>query len=176
MKLPIILTASLLACAPAWGGERSQPGNTQGQGQSQGQGQDQRMRQGQSQRATGGSSSNSVNVTQNGGNGSGGGWSARGNTPDVFAPALAGGNPCALAASGGLAGLGAGATFGNMREGERCELRQAAALLANMGDRPGAFAVLCQDPWVADAMATMIPPQPCPKDERRWRKEGWNPQ
>lgn len=175
MKPTIFVAALIIATTPAFAGERSQPGNTQGQGQSQGQGQDQRMRQGQSQRATGGNANNSVNVTQSGANGSGGGWSARGNTPDVFAPALAGGNPCALAASGGLGVPGYGATFGNMREGERCELRQAAALLANMGDRSSAFAILCQDPWVADAMANMRPPRPCPKDETRWRKEGWRP-
>jgi len=170
----LLFTASLLACAPAWAGERTQT-PTQGQGQSQGQGQDQRMRQGQQQRATGGSANNSVNVTQSGGGGSGGGYSARGNTPDVLAGGISGGHACGLSAGLGGSGPGAGGLLQWMWAADGCERRQAAALLVNMGRPAEAFSVLCQDPWVADAMANMIPPRPCPKDERRWRKEGWRP-
>lgn len=169
MKPTIFAAALIIATTPAFAGERSQPGNTQGQGQSQGQGQDQRMRQGQSQRATGGSANNSVNVTQNGANGSGGGWSARGNTPDVLAGGVSGGNPCGLGAGAGGSGSGFGALLTFMWEGSGCEARQEAALLANMGHTRAGIERLCESSmkvrWAMRNVGT-----PCTVDIERWAR------
>jgi hypothetical protein len=54
-------------------------------------------------------------------------------TPNVQPPSLVGGNPCAIGASLGGSIVGFGISGAVMKEGDRCELRQSVALLANMG-------------------------------------------
>lgn len=60
------------------------------------------------------------------------------NVPAVFAPALAGGNNCAMSASFGAGVMGFGISGGVGYESEPCNVRQEAALLHNMGERDAA--------------------------------------
>ncbi len=61
-----------------------------------------------------------------------GGYSVR-NVPEVIAPNMVGGNPCAIGASGGLAFSGFGISGGATWADKQCERRQQAALLYNIG-------------------------------------------
>ena len=93
--------------------------------------------------------------------GYGGGYTVR-NTPEVIAPSIVGGNPCAVGASGGLSlpgfGLAAGATWAD----KACERRQQAALLFNMGEQKVAVELMCQDENVRSAMR--LGGKPCTTD------------
>ena len=93
--------------------------------------------------------------------GYGGGYTVR-NTPEVIAPSIVGGNPCAVGASGGLSlpgfGLAAGATWAD----KACERRQQAALLFNMGEQKVAVELMCQDDNVRSAMR--LGGKPCTTD------------
>jgi hypothetical protein len=84
------------------------------------------------------------------------------NTPEVIAPSIVGGNPCAVGASGGLSlpgfGLAAGATWAD----KACERRQQAALLFNMGEQKVAVELMCQDENVRSAMR--LGGKPCTTD------------
>ena len=74
------------------------------------------------------------------------------NTPDVYAPSIAGGaNPCVIGVSGGGAVAGFGISFGMTRNDEGCERRNIAALLHNMGEREVAQEVLCETESVRQA-------------------------
>jgi hypothetical protein len=74
----------------------------------------------------------------------GGSYTLR-NTPEVIAPNVAGGNPCAIGASGGIGLPGFGLTAGATWADKACELRQKAALLYNMGEPALARELMCQD-------------------------------
>ncbi len=80
-----------------------------------------------------------------------GGYTVR-NTPEVIAPNVMGGNPCAVGASGGLALPGFGLSAGGTWADKACELRQQAALLFNMGEQGVARELMCQDDQVRKAM------------------------
>lgn len=74
------------------------------------------------------------------------------NTPDVYAPAIAGGaNPCVVGVSGGGAVAGFGISFGMTRNDDGCERRNTAALLHNMGEREVAQELLCETDSVRQA-------------------------
>jgi hypothetical protein len=64
-------------------------------------------------------------------------------TPNVTPPSLVGGNPCAIGASLGGSIVGFGISGAVMKEGDRCELRQSVALLANMGFVGQALVMFC---------------------------------
>ena len=74
----------------------------------------------------------------------GGSYTVR-NTPEVIAPNVAGGNPCAVGASGGIGLPGFGLTAGTTWADKACELRQKVALLYNMGEPALAREMMCQD-------------------------------
>ena len=74
------------------------------------------------------------------------------NTPEVIAPNVVGGNPCAVGASGGVALPGFGITAGGTWADKACERRQQAALLFNMGEPMVARELMCQDEQVRKAM------------------------
>jgi hypothetical protein len=74
------------------------------------------------------------------------------NTPEVIAPNVMGGNPCAVGASGGVALPGFGITAGGTWADKACERRQQAALLFNMGEPMVARELMCQDEQVRKAM------------------------
>jgi hypothetical protein len=76
------------------------------------------------------------------------------NTPEVIAPNVLGGNPCAVGASGGLALPGFGFSAGTTWADKACERRQEAALLFNMGEPMVARELMCQDDQVRAAMKT----------------------
>ena len=57
--------------------------------------------------------------------------------PDVYAPSLAGGNPCQASASGGGSVLGFGVSAGYAWSDEDCSVRQEVALLGNMAKLQG---------------------------------------
>lgn len=74
----------------------------------------------------------------------GGSYTVR-NTPDVIAPNVVGGNPCAVGASGGIGLPGFGLSAGGTWADKACELRQKVALLYNMGEPAVARELMCQD-------------------------------
>lgn len=80
-----------------------------------------------------------------------GGYTVR-NVPDVVAPSIVGGNPCAVGVSGGVAVAGFGITGGGTWADRACERRQEAALPYNIGMHEASIALLCQDDHVRDAM------------------------
>ena len=89
-------------------------------------------------------------------NEAGGGTTAVKTVPDVYAPALAGGNPCVVSVSAGAGWLGAGFSFGMGLQDEGCEVRQQAALLHNMGEASVALAHMCIHlPEVGETLKTM---------------------
>jgi hypothetical protein len=100
---------------------------------------------------TGGSSGN---ATGNGGYLEYGGSYTVRNTPEVIAPSVLGGNPCAVGASGGIALPGFGLALGGTWADRACERRQQAALLFNMGEQKVAIELMCQDDNVRSAMKT----------------------
>ncbi len=85
--------------------------------------------------------------------------------PTVVAPGLAaaGIETCLGSASGGVSVMGTGLTFGRTTPDEGCNIRLAARQLAAFGYPRAALALMCQDPHVAEAMATVG--QPCPSGE-----------
>lgn len=103
-------------------------------------------------------SQNSVGVNAiaiAGGAGGSGGTQRIETTPDVNAPMISGGNPCVVGMSAGISVTGFGLSGGSMYQDKECELRQQAALLANMGLRSEAVAILCQnDAKMQKALAT----------------------
>ncbi len=76
------------------------------------------------------------------------------NTPEVIAPSVVGGNPCAVGASGGVSLPGFGLALGGTWADKACERRQQAALLFNMGENKVAVELMCQDDNVRSAMKT----------------------
>lgn len=110
--------------------------------------------------ATSGSqSSNAVNVNayavSGGAATSGSSHQKLSTTPDANAPMISGGNPCVVGMSAGISVTGFGLSGGSMFQDKECELRQQAALLANMGLRQEAVAILCQnDDKMQKALAT----------------------
>lgn len=85
------------------------------------------------------------------------------NTPDVYAPAIAGGaNPCVVGVSAGGAVAGFGLSFGMTRNDEGCERRNTAALLYNMGERDVAQELLCETASVR--AARLRTGRPCAED------------
>jgi hypothetical protein len=101
----------------------------------------------------GGSSGNGNSTTGGGYLEYGGGYTVR-NTPEVIAPNVLGGNPCAVGASGGIALPGFGLALGGTWADRACERRQQAALLFNMGEQKVAIELMCQDDNVRAAMKT----------------------
>lgn len=91
-----------------------------------------------------------------------GGYSVR-NVPEVVAPSIVGGNPCAIGASGGLALSGFGITGGATWADKQCERRQQAALLYNIGRSKAAVELMCQDDNVRAALR--ISGEPCVTDQ-----------
>lgn len=85
--------------------------------------------------------------------------------PTVVAPGLAaaGIETCLGSASGGVSVMGTGLTFGKTTPDEGCNIRLAARQLAAFGYARAALALMCQDPHVAEAMATVG--QACPYGE-----------
>ncbi len=63
--------------------------------------------------------------------------------PDVYAPALAGGNPCQASASIGGSVVGFGVSGGTSWSDDDCNVRQEVALIGNMGDKNLAFYHFC---------------------------------
>lgn len=123
---------------------------------------------------------NNVTVTQSSGADPGGanaGWGGAGgrggNAPDVVAPSISGGDSCGLAATAGGSGMGGGGILGFMWESHDCDMRQKAALMANMGRPDVAIQLLCEDAYVRDAMAKAG--TPCEVDRQRWLAAGWKP-
>lgn len=80
-----------------------------------------------------------------------GGYTVR-NTPEVMPPSVVGGNTCAVGVSGGLSLPGLGIAGGATWADRACERRQQAALMYNMGQRDVAYALMCQDEHVRQAM------------------------
>jgi hypothetical protein len=80
------------------------------------------------------------------------------NTPEVIAPSVVGGNPCAVGASGGLSLPGFGIALGGTWADKACERRQQAALLFNMGEQKVAYEMMCQDDNVRAAMRSASKP------------------
>jgi hypothetical protein len=82
--------------------------------------------------------------------------------PTVVAPGLAaaGIETCLGSASGGLSLMGTGVTFGGTVSDPGCSIRLTARQLHAFGYHQAALSLLCQDPRVAEAMATVG--QPCP--------------
>jgi hypothetical protein len=78
-------------------------------------------------------------------------------TPTVVAPGLAaaGVETCLGSASGGLSLMGTGLTFGATTPDAGCSIRLAARQLSAFGHPRAALALMCQDPRVAAAMATV---------------------
>lgn len=173
-------------------GQSMGQGQSQGQGQGQTQGQGQSLvsqnkntnTSGSTSRATGGSATggasrssssstggsnrNSVTVQNSGGGsgGSGGGSYRSGDTITVVPPGLAGGNVCAVSASGGLGLAGFAIGGGGAWESKNCERRQLAALAANMGDVTAAREVLCSNMEMRYAYAAAG--TPCAVDRARF--------
>lgn len=147
------------------GGANGRDGNRNGGGGTNGGG------RGAADKGNGGGTGSNGN-----GGGNGGGWNGGGggqtsgvggtytvrNTPDVSAPWIAGGNPCSVGVSGGLALPGFGIVGGGSWGDKECERRQSAALLHNMGERNAAIEVMCGNGEVQAAMARVG--QPCVKD------------
>jgi len=79
---------------------------------------------------------------ENGGNN--GGTTRIANTPDAYAPAVPGGNPCIIGQSAGVSMPGVGLAMGTGYQDKECELRQQAALLANMGLTDASIVLMCQ--------------------------------
>lgn len=77
------------------------------------------------------------------------------NVPEVIAPNIVGGNPCAVGVSGGVAVAGFGLTGGGTWADRACERRQEAALLYNIGQHEASIALLCQDDHVREAMTAV---------------------
>jgi hypothetical protein len=90
-----------------------------------------------------------------------GGYTVR-NTPEVIPPAVMGGNPCAVGASGGMSLPGFGLAMGATWADRSCERRQQAALLFNMGEQKVALELMCQDDHIRSAMR--IAARPCAAD------------
>ncbi|HYZ22072.1 MAG TPA: hypothetical protein VE690_07940 [Rhodopila sp.] len=84
------------------------------------------------------------------------------NTPEIVAPSINGGNPCAVGVSGGVALPGVGVSGGATWADGACERRQAAALLHNMGHPDIAYQLMCQDKNVREARKIMA--EPCKED------------
>ena len=84
------------------------------------------------------------------------------NTPEVIAPSVVGGNPCAVGASGGLSLPGFGVALGGTWADKACERRQQAALMFNMGETKVAYELMCQDDNVRSAMR--VSGKPCAAD------------
>ena len=98
----------------------------------------------------------SFTFNQAGGGGNAGGTTAIKTVPDVYAPALAGGNPCVVSVSAGAGWLGAGFSFGMGLQDEGCEVRQQAALLHNMGQADVALVHMCLHlPEVGETLKAM---------------------
>jgi hypothetical protein len=97
--------------------------------------------------ASGASGPTTANLNEN----YSGSYSVR-NTPDVTAPNVLGGNPCAVGASGGVSLPGFGISAGTTWADKACERRQQAALLFNMGEQTVARELMCQDDQVRKAM------------------------
>lgn len=91
-----------------------------------------------------------------------GGYSVR-NVPEVIAPNVVGGNPCAIGASGGLAVSGFGISGGATWADKQCERRQQAALLFNIGKQRAAVELMCQDDNVR--VALRVSGEPCTADQ-----------
>ena len=127
--------------------------------------------------AAGGAGGNGGNASAQGApvtvnNSTGGGGSRQNNnTPDVLAPAINGGNPCAVGGTAGLSMPGFGIVGGYSGEGQDCTRRASAALLYNMGFRGPAKDILCQDTRYSTAFAQAG--QPCSADVQRWQREGY---
>jgi hypothetical protein len=119
----------------------------------------------------GGSASNGTGSTGSGGSGTtgtgytgtnySGSYTVR-NTPEVIAPSVVGGNPCAVGASGGLSLPGFGVALGGTWADKACERRQQAALMFNMGETKVAYELMCQDDNVRSAMR--VSGKPCAAD------------
>jgi hypothetical protein len=92
--------------------------------------------------------------------------------PDVFAPAVSGGNNCAVGASAGGSGPLAGGLLGLLWESHGCALRQEAAIMANLGRADVAVEILCREMDVRRAMADAG--TPCAEDRRLWEAAGWS--
>ena len=75
------------------------------------------------------------------------------NVPEIIAPNISGGNPCLVGVAGGVAVAGFGMTLGGGWEDAGCERRNSAALLNNIGEKPVAVALMCQDAKVRQAFA-----------------------
>jgi hypothetical protein len=114
----------------------------------------------------------SVTVTNSAAAGSPGGR-APARAPDVSG-AVYGGNTCAVGGTIGGSGPGAGGLLGFTWEANDCTIRQEAALMANLGRADVALQILCNDPYVADAMARVG--TPCARDVERWKQAGWKGQ
>lgn len=65
--------------------------------------------------------------------------------PNVTPPSIVGGNPCSIGGSLGGSILGFGIAGGVQTEGDKCETRQAVALLANMGYKAEALMMFCMN-------------------------------
>ncbi len=86
------------------------------------------------------------------------------NVPELIAPSVVGGNPCAVGISGGVAVSGFGITAGGTWADRQCERRQEAALLYNIGQKDASVALLCQDDSVRTAINATG--QACPGQPR----------
>jgi hypothetical protein len=84
--------------------------------------------------------------------------------PEVVAPNIVGGNPCAIGASGGIAVSGFGITGGATWADKQCERRQQAALLYNIGKQRAAVELMCQDDNVR--VALRVSGEPCTADQQ----------
>lgn len=180
MKHVLLATAALFVCGAAYAGQEHKPApampaaapaNTAA-ALSASQSRASAVATGGQSRssATGGRSESNVTVNNTaGGRGYGGGYSARNNTPDVVLPGINGGNPCGLGAGVGGSGPGAGGILSFMWEGQGCEARQEAALLANMGNTRAGIERLCESSMKV-RWALRNTRQPCQVDIERWAR------
>ena len=73
------------------------------------------------------------------------------NVPSPDAPSINPSHPCALTFSAGVSGAGFGGAFGKAYVDEKCNVREWARLMFQMGARDAAIAVMCALPEAAAA-------------------------
>lgn len=74
--------------------------------------------------------------------------------PAVFAPAAYATSPCRIALSGGVSVIGLGLSAGGSVEDEGCTLRENARILNSLGANDAALKLMCNDPKVAEVLAS----------------------
>jgi len=171
MKRILMLTAAL-ACSPAYaGGDKADPMPAASASTATSSAMS-TARSASTSRASV-ASSNRVTVNNAFAAPSGSGSTTRvSSAPDVIPPAIVGGNPCTVGISIGGGGLNGGGGAGLSWESHECSLRQAAAILANLGLTRAAIETLCRtnndERWALRNAGWY-----CKDDVDNWIREGY---